>query len=154
MGRWFSWITVILWMSVIFYLSHQPAVTSKKLSQEVTEVIVETIQKVTSEKNLNKNSWNHVVRKHAHFFAYFVLGLLVIHAVENKHTSRAVQSQNIRCRSKYFLIAVAVCVVYAVSDEIHQLFVPGRGAQVTDVMIDSVGSVFGIGLYLLFSYRR
>lgn len=31
--------------------------------------------------------------------------------------------------------------------EFHQLFVPGRGGQVTDVLIDSAGAVIGIGIY-------
>jgi VanZ family protein len=39
------------------------------------------------------------------------------------------------------------CVLYAVSDEVHQLFVPGRGAQVTDVLIDNAGAFVGIGIY-------
>lgn len=45
------------------------------------------------------------------------------------------------------LLALATCIVYAVSDEIHQLFVPGRGAQVKDVMIDSTGAFAGIIIY-------
>ena len=30
---------------------------------------------------------------------------------------------------KWFILALGLCILYAVSDEIHQLFVPGRGAQ-------------------------
>jgi VanZ family protein len=46
-----------------------------------------------------------------------------------------------------FIFSLVFCVLYAISDEVHQLFVPGRGAQVTDVMIDSFGAFVGIGVY-------
>jgi VanZ family protein len=39
------------------------------------------------------------------------------------------------------------CILYAISDEVHQLFVLGRGAQVVDVLIDSLGAFVGIGMY-------
>lgn len=37
-----------------------------------------------------------------------------------------------------------ICILYAISDEVHQLFVPGRGGQVRDVIIDSAGAIAGI----------
>ncbi len=45
------------------------------------------------------------------------------------------------------IITFAICLVYATLDEIHQLFVPGRGAQVRDVFIDSAGAAVGIIVY-------
>ena len=44
-------------------------------------------------------------------------------------------------------------VAYAMTDEIHQLFVPGRSCQVTDVLIDSAGVLFGsvIGVLIFIS---
>ena len=47
-------------------------------------------------------------------------------------------------------LAFLICVLYAISDEIHQLFVPGRAGQVRDVLIDSSGSFLGIFLVMLF----
>jgi len=41
------------------------------------------------------------------------------------------------------------CVLYAISDETHQIFVPGRSAQISDVLIDSVGAIVGILMYLV-----
>lgn len=49
--------------------------------------------------------------------------------------------------SKAFIFSLMFCILYAVSDEVHQLFVLGRGAQVTDVLIDSAGAFVGIGMY-------
>jgi VanZ family protein len=49
------------------------------------------------------------------------------------------------------VLALLICVLYAISDEVHQLFVPGRGGQVKDIIIDSAGATVGIGVYLLIS---
>lgn len=46
-----------------------------------------------------------------------------------------------------------ICTGYAVRDEIHQLFVPGRGAQVRDVLIVSGGAVVGIMMWLVAAVR-
>lgn len=50
---------------------------------------------------------------------------------------------------KGFLFSLVFCILYAISDEVHQVFVPGRGAQVTDVLIDSFGAFIGIGMYVV-----
>ena len=34
--------------------------------------------------------------------------------------------------------------IYACIDEIHQLFIPGRGSQIRDVLIDSIGAIMGL----------
>ena len=44
-------------------------------------------------------------------------------------------------------LALVICVLFAMLDEFHQLFVPGRGAQVKDVIIDTTGAIVGIGVY-------
>jgi len=54
------------------------------------------------------------------------------------------------CYDSYFftlIFSLIFCLFYAASDEIHQLFVPGRGAKATDVLIDGIGALIGIGLY-------
>ncbi|WP_161525886.1 VanZ family protein [Trichococcus alkaliphilus] len=78
-----------------------------------------------------------LIRKSAHFIAYLVLGFLVSHAMKSEvhHAKRGGAS-------------LLLCVVYAISDEIHQLFVPGRGPMLKDVLIDGSGAAIGIILYL------
>lgn len=138
MTKTIAWAFVIVWMAVIFYLSHQPATESDKLSTGITEIIVENVQKVLPQNEFDMNRLNHVVRKNAHFFAYLLLGIFVLHAL----TKSGVLG------FKAFFIALGICVLYAISDEVHQLFVPGRSGQVRDVLIDSTGALVGIGLYL------
>lgn len=131
-----SWAVALLWMMLIFHLSSQVAEQSNQLSKGVTRVIVETVEKVAPKTDFNMDTLNHFVRKNAHFFAYLVLGVIVSNAIR-------------RCKLKgsvAFILALGICVLYAVSDEIHQLFVPGRGGQLKDVFIDSSGVVVGIGL--------
>lgn len=124
LNKFLSWTAVLLWMVVIFNLSSQPAHQSNKLSTGVTQVIVETVAKVAP--NTNFDISNHIVRKNAHFFAYLILGVVVMNAIRGKSLS------------------LLICVLYAIWDEVHQMFVPGRGPGVKDVFIDSSGAAVGI----------
>ncbi len=69
-----SWIAVILWMALIFNLSHQPDTESNELSAGIIEVIIQTVEKVAPSMELDIRRLNHIIRKNAHFFAYLVLG--------------------------------------------------------------------------------
>jgi len=140
MKKILPWITVILCMATIFYLSHQPAASSNKLSKNVTEIIVGNVEIVVPNKELRIVSFNNIVRKNAHFFIYLVLGVLVTHALKRSGVSSTYKGLG---------LAFILCVLYAVSDELHQLVVQGRGAQVKDVLIDSAGAFVGICLYLV-----
>lgn len=134
-----GWIVVLLWMGLIFFLSAQPASHSNHLSQGVTKVVIETVEKVMAKQDLDLNHLNHIIRKNTHFFAYLVLGVFILAAL---HLS------GIRGLRSYAL-AWGGAVLYAISDEVHQLYVPGRGAQASDVLIDSAGALTGILLYAL-----
>ncbi|MFX4261146.1 VanZ family protein [Pelotomaculum propionicicum] len=138
-----SWVAVAFWLTIIFVFSSQPATQSDRLSIRVTEVI---IQKVCQVIQLNIESsaiadlakeLNHMVRKFAHASAYFILGILMVNALRRSGLSGI----------RMVIIALSICTLYAVSDEIHQLFVPGRSAQIGDVFIDSAGAILGLGLY-------
>ena len=50
---------------------------------------------------------------------------------------------------KAMVFSLWTCALYAVSDEIHQLFVSGRSCQLTDVLLDSAGAFVGHLLYQL-----
>lgn len=72
--------------------------------------------------------WDLVLRKLAHAAEYGILGALVVRALRR------------------WSWALALGVAYAVSDEIHQSFVPGRQGSPLDVLIDSVGVIAGVVL--------
>ncbi|NMA62964.1 MAG: VanZ family protein [Syntrophomonadaceae bacterium] len=137
--RILSWIVVLLWMLLIFHLSSQAAEDSNQLSTGITRVVVQTVERFLPDTDIDIGSVNHIVRKNAHFAAYLVLGVLVMNALRRSEVYGF----------RALAIALGICVVYAISDEVHQLFVPGRGAQVKDVIIDSLGAMVGAGLVLL-----
>ncbi len=67
--------------------------------------------------------------------------------------TRALNNGLNRCvPGRTLLLAFLLCLGYAISDEIHQMFVPNRFADVTDVMSDAVGA--GAGLVALHLGRR
>lgn len=137
-----SWTAVIIWMLVIFNLSAQVAEQSNQLSTGVTEIVVKTVEKVNSKAEIDIDSLNHIIRKNAHFFCYLVLGLLAMNAF--RRSGYTVK--------KSLVLSFLLCVLYAVSDEIHQLYVPGRGARATDVLIDSSGAGIGLFIYWLTAF--
>ena len=133
-----SWLLVILWMSLIFYLSHQVAEESSSLSGGITDQIVEMIDRVVGiDLDFNFDAANHIIRKNAHFFIYLVLGVLVLNALRSSGLKG----------TRAIAFALLICLVYAISDEVHQLFVAGRGGQLKDVVIDSCGSTLGIFIF-------
>lgn len=140
------WLPAALWMALIFFLSSQPAVSSNSLSKGLTKLIIEILGRFLpidieiSTIDVILSQMNHFVRKFAHFFAYMVLGILVSNGFKNSGSK------------KVFSNSLVICIIYAVSDELHQLFVPGRGCQLKDVLIDSVGSLLGI--FLVKEYFR
>nr|WP_312579430.1 VanZ family protein [Sedimentibacter sp.] len=145
------WIPVLLWMVLIFSLSAQPSYQSNGLSKNVTRIIIDIIGRIipidieVSTVNDAGIQLNHIVRKLGHFFEYLILGILVINALK-KYGHK---------NSRILSYSIIICVLYASSDEIHQLFVPGRGGQVKDVIIDSFGAMSGILIYeIMFLFRK
>ena len=90
------------------------------------------------------NTWSFPVRKAAHLSEYAMLGLLASNAVVQ--VARVWGSKaSLRSEARsLLLLAFALCVLYAASDEFHQLFVDGRSGQLRDVVIDSCGAAIGV----------
>ena len=84
------------------------------------------------------------IRKYAHMFEYFCLGVGVC----------LFFSEALEKRWPAFFSAVAFCFLYACSDELHQSFVPGRAALFSDVLIDGAGYLLGPALTALLYPRR
>ena len=137
----------ILWMGVVFYFSSQPADKSAYVSGYVTKELLRLSDRLSGGHTPQFISGfilgtDHLVRKFGHVFEYIILGGLVISFVRRLGTR------------KRFMAALLICMLYAASDEIHQMFVPGRGPLVTDAMLDSVSSAAGISLVTLWAWLR
>lgn len=85
--------------------------------------------------------WDLMLRKAAHVVEFGVLCLLIVRALYNSGLGLGYNTA--------ILCAAAVSFLYAVSDELHQAFVPGRGASTLDVVVDAIG----IALAALLSAR-
>lgn len=135
MKKYIRLIFVILWMAVIFYFSNQPAV----VSDEKSKFIIHLFELL----GLNLNSVlgsmaDFVVRKAAHFIEYMILFILWFDLLYGKYDLR----RSIR-------YSIAAVFLYACTDEFHQMFVAGRAARFTDVMIDLSGGCLGAAIRYL-----
>jgi len=83
--------------------------------------------------------------KGIHVAEYGVLGWLC--AAASARTWRSASMW----RSAVF--AVLISVLWGLSDEIHQAFVPGRSSELADLLADLVGSIAGVTAWHLFSNR-
>ena len=77
----------------------------------------------------------------AHFTIYMVAGYNVAGFVNTYNKLKF---------EKKFLISILICIIYATSDEIHQMFVPGRACMFTDILIDAAGALTGVLILALF----
>ena len=132
-----AWTLVVLWMCVIFTFSSQEATESKKTSGKTLIKIASTIskdfKKLPPKKQMKKvEPYQKAIRKVAHFTEYAVLGILSYIAFL------------LHKKKKIVLSATTLCILYAISDEIHQLFVKGRACRWYDVLIDTAGAMVGI----------
>ena len=87
---------------------------------------------------------NLVTTGFTHFAIYFILGITVVSFF---------REFSIPIR-KLLLLSIFLAFLYACSDEIHQLFVPGRSGQFIDVLLDTCGASVGVGLYVLLFRKK
>jgi len=90
-------------------------------------------------------AWDFALRKTAHVTEYFILCLLLL---------RALGQQGAQAGLKQAIFwAVALSILYAVSDEFHQSFIAGRQPALRDIGFDSLGALLAAGLYYLTKKR-
>lgn len=130
-----STILMLLWMFLIFLMSSFDATESTNQSNFIVNIITNIF------KIENIELLSFIIRKLAHFTEYLILGLLVA----NMFTKNNINN--------LYLISIILCIIYATSDEIHQLFVPGRACQLRDILIDSIGTITGVYLYKLINTK-
>ena len=123
-----SWALVFICMAIIFWLSSKTADESAAQSSVIVKWII---------NHFGKNSvTDFIVRKLAHFSEYVGLCFLA---------SNAIHKQNPLIKSFLFT------VLYACSDEFHQLFVDGRSCEIRDWAIDTVGALVGaLAFYIIY----
>lgn len=134
-----------LWMIVIFIMSSQPANQSSQVSGGIVSKIIAFVYRDFDalDKQYQESVTDIItviVRKTAHFLEFFILGLISCFiALTYKDKGYFVR----------IVCTVFFCVIYAISDEFHQCFVPGRAGKFGDVCIDSAGSILAILLLIM-----
>ena len=121
-----SWLLVAVCMAIIFALSHQPAEQSAELSTNVMGFFAKILKKFI------EYIGHDTFRSIAHALEYCGLGLLLFNALY--HTAQ----------KPLIIPSFVIGVFYALTDEIHQLFIEGRAFQFTDILIDAIGGAFGV----------
>lgn len=99
-----------------------------------SDAIVQTVKSWGIGSGSETDVMTFLVRKSAHSIAYFIFGILAFNAVRLLGLST----------TKKILLSIGIVVLYAMSDELHQLFVPGRSAELRDVLIDSIAGTVGV----------
>lgn len=135
-------------MGLIFYFSMQNSAESNFLSNSLLQKIV-----FLFEKNLNYlpieeqliilKKYHIILRKSAHFGIYALLGFFVCGFWGTFNRNKKVI---------LLFFSVAFTFFYALTDEFHQMFVSGRSAQFTDVLIDTSGGILGSIIMAIFLY--
>lgn len=122
-----SWIFAAACAGLIFWFSSQSGEASAQMSTQVMHPFARLLAALFGE------AAHTVLRKCAHFILYCALMFLVYNAC-------------FQARDKGRLSPVlpfALSVLYAVSDEIHQFFVPGRACRLYDIGVDALGCAVG-----------
>ena len=141
-----SVIMIIIWMVFIFGMSHFDGDRSWFITGEV--LTVTQLNALEEDASLDErmvkydddDQWLPMVfiRKSAHFLEFFVLAVLFMNLFGD--------AKNIRRR---MVLSFGLTVLYAISDEFHQLFIPGRSGNIKDILIDAIGACVGVWFYRL-----
>lgn len=142
-----SWLPAVTIMIMIFLFSAKPADNSNESSKTIANLVLNISENLNIiDEPLQEDSReyvlaniNHVVRKTAHFLEFAVLAS----AVEFHNWIQK------RKGARLILLSIGITILYAASDEFHQLFVPGRSGEIKDVLIDSAGAITGTLLFYL-----
>ena len=144
--RGFLIALLILQMWIIFGFSGQDGETSGTISRRITETItkniksIQDLEEVEKEKVLKKIE--HFIRKLAHFSLYTMVGFLLMSLVS---------TYKLKLKNK-ICISLGIGFMYAISDEIHQSFIPERTPMISDVCIDTCGVITGIAALIVIQF--
>lgn len=133
MNKYFKLLLLILWMSLIFFLSNQTGSESCKTSNRILILLNNLGIDIN---NIFGIIAHFLIRKSAHLFVYFVLSILLYNFLK-EYSLNAI------------FVAFLCSLLYACLDELHQTFIPFRYGNIIDVFIDLLGALIGLLLILI-----
>ena len=134
-------VLMIVWMVAIFCFSAQPGEESADLSGSFTYLLVDAWDKLfhldwTESKRLEYAAFlEYPIRKAAHMTEFGILALF---------SHGAIRTYEKYSNKMHYLLALLITFGYAVTDEIHQLFVPNRYGCFTDVLVDTIAALLAL----------
>lgn len=126
-----SSISVIAVAIIIFYLSDQTSTESAQTSDSLINLIFSFFGKLIGEET---------IRTLAHFCEFAGFSFLVANLVFS-----------IKDKLKP-IVSILLSFGYAITDEIHQIFIPGRAFQLSDLAVDLGGIVLGVVVFCFLSF--
>ena len=152
----FFLVATLVTAALIFWFSAQKGLDSQALSDPLTlrmaQILRPDFMEMPRKARLSYlELLSTIIRKNAHFCEFMLLGFNLMGTLRFYFPKLS----DGECR----LRAMGIAVLYAASDELHQLFVSERAARALDALIDSAGSltgtlVFTLGLALLARFRK
>ena len=125
--RWLrNWWLVLVWAALISSFS-TGAFTTEHTSRVIVPILHWLLPSASPE---TLSSIHHVIRKCGHVTEYFILSWLIM---------RSLRAEKKDFGLRWALVVILIVAAYAGLDEFHQSFVPGRGAAVSDVLLDTSG---------------
>lgn len=122
-------LLLIGWMGFIFYMSNKPA----EISNGHSDFVLNLFSSVGLDLNSVFGNFSiTIIRKGAHVTEYLILFLLLYNYLKDYFRNK-----------KLYIMCFIIVVAYACTDEFHQIFVSGRAGRITDVIIDSTGTIIG-----------
>lgn len=140
MKKMIKWILVLIWMMFIFMMS-----TNVGSNENTIGLFERVLYMLPLKIDNNLFQFLHfMLRKGAHIFEYFMLGILLISLLKEYKLKR----------NKIILITLEISFIYACFDEIHQCFVSSRSGNVFDIGYDFVGALFSSFLYYILYKKK
>ena len=137
-----GWLPVIVWAALIFLFS-----SDLFSGANTAGVIAPWLRRTFPAWSADQIDGVHLlIRKLGHVSEYFIFALLLMRALRLQ-AAKALDA-------KQFFLGIAVTALYAISDELHQIFVPSRSASDIDVLIDVCGGLAGSLCFYFWSWRK
>lgn len=149
--KFISIFLVIFWLLVIFTLSGMNSNESNNKSKSSLNILIQETLNLTNKVGITDkhptqtkkdrviNKINLPMRKFAHATVFIILALLIMTCLRTFKLGL----------KPSFIITILVSFMYALFDEYHQTFIPGRTGQFSDSLIDTLGALIGASLFVL-----
>lgn len=133
-------ILLICWMATIFRFSSECGSKSSGTSRGTIKFVLDKLCVTNNMSDIEIEELVELLqtpaRKLAHFSIY-AIGGIISYSLVNQY--------NIKLKKK-IILSFGICLIYAITDEVHQAFIPDRSSQISDVLIDSLGALLGIAM--------